>query len=366
MILNDFALRVVRCSLPSRSVNLIGKKSAQSFLLLVFLSIFLNSLRADDVPAEDSRTAASVVALSNSIAEIDAQLLKNFLLLQDQLRSTQRALEQGREQAAADAKRVDELMAERLSLVEQSLAAQRAQELVALQESTRTVITIASVITGTGLLIVLLACFAQVRAMTRLTEVSRQLTIALPAPPLGELPAQALLSGRESVQASNANLLDAINRLERRLEEMETRVNETSSLSNGHKQISAPAPAPVVPASPPPANSSQLTTLLREGQALLNVDKAEEALDHFDEALRLEPKNVEAWIKKGTALERLQRTDEAIVAYDQAIAVDGSIATAYLFKAGVYNRQKKYAEALQCYEKALGAQQKSRAQSVRT
>ena len=81
----------------------------------------------------------------------------------------------------------------------------------------------------------------------------------------------------------------------------------------------------------------------------------------FDQALTVEPTNVEAWIKKGTALERLQKIDEAIAAYDEAIAADNSTATAYLFKAGVYNRQKKYAEALQCYEKALSVQQKSRA-----
>jgi len=361
MTLNDFALRAFRSSLPSRFVNSVVRKTLR--LLLVLLAVSPPLLRAEDVRVEElSTTAPVVLALSNSIAEIDAQLLKNFLLLQDQLRNTQRLVEQGREQASADAKRTDELMTARLSLVEQTLATQRAQELLSLQESTRTVVTIASVITGTGLLVVLFAGFAQVRAMTRLTEVSRQLSIALPAPHSSEVASHALLPGRESIQAANANLLDAINRLEQRLEEMEARVSDTSSLTNGHKQIPAPAAAP---ASPPSGATSQLVTLLGKGQALLNLDKAEEALDHFDEALRLEPRNVEAWIKKGTALERLQRTDEAIVAYDQAIAVDGSIATAYLFKAGVYNRQKKYAEALQCYEKALGAQQKSRAQAVR-
>ena len=343
-------------------MNSIGKKSAHSFLFLVLLVISRTSLCAEDVPAaEPFGVGPSTLALSNSIAEIDAQLLKNFLLLQDQLRNTQRAVEQGREQATADARRADDLLTARLNLVEQSLTTQRSQELVAMQESTRTIITIASVITGTGLLVVLFAGFAQVRAMTRLTEVSRQLTIALPTAHLNDAPAHALLLGRESIQAANANLIDAINRLERRLEEMETRVSEKSSLSNGHKQIAAPAAT-----SPAPVGNSQLATLLGQGQTLLNLDKAEEALGHFDEALRLEPKNVEAWIKKGTALERLQRTDEAITAYDHAIAVDGSIATAYLFKAGVFNRQKKYAEALQCYEKALGAQQKSRSQAART
>jgi tetratricopeptide (TPR) repeat protein len=345
-------------------VNSIVKKPTLNLLLLVFLAVSQVLLRSQDLRVEESSVAAPVaLALSNSIAEIDAQLLKNFLLLQDQLRNTQRAVEQGREQAASDAKRADDLMTARINLVEQSLTAQRAQELVALQESTRTVITIASVITGTGLLVVLFAGFAQVRAMTRLTEVSRQLSIALPAAHLSEGASHALLPGREFIQAANANLLDAINRLERRLEEMETKVSGTSSLTNGHKQITAPL-ASVAP-NPQSGANSQFVTLLGKGQALMNLDKAEEALDHFDEALRLEPRNVEAWIKKGTALERLQRTDEAIVAYDQAIAVDGSVATAYLFKAGVYNRQKKYAEALQCYEKALGAQQKVRAQTVR-
>src|SRR6185503_14628630 len=113
----------------------------------------------------------------------------------------------GREQAAADAKRADDLMTARLNLVEQTLTTQRAQELVALQESTRTIITIASVITGTGLLVVLFAGFAQVRAMTRLTEVSRQLSIALPAAHLNDMPGHALLAGRDSIQAANAHLL---------------------------------------------------------------------------------------------------------------------------------------------------------------
>src|SRR5688572_445257 len=143
-------------------------------------------------------------------------------------------------------------------------------------------------------------------------------------------------------------------RLERRLEDMEAAAGSaTQTSTNGHKQISATTSA-----------NPSLVTILGKGQALLNLNKAEEALEHFEEAISIDPKNVEAWIKKGTALERLQRVDDAILAYDQAIATDNSTATAYLFKAGVYNRQKKYAEALQCYEKALSVQQRSRGAQV--
>jgi len=160
----------------------------------------------------------------------------------------------------------------------------------------------------------------------------------------------ALLGGSEVVEPQGSNnLLGAIDRLQRRLEEMETSTGSTHTATNGHKQLSVPA-----------VGNAQITTLLTKGQSFLNSNQPEEALEQFEHALHLDPRNVESLIKKGSALERMQKIDEAIAAYDEAIAVDNSQATAYLFKAGVFNRQKKYAEALQCYEKALSVQQKSR------
>ncbi|HWN95554.1 MAG TPA: tetratricopeptide repeat protein [Methylomirabilota bacterium] len=324
------------------------KSLVEKLLLIALMASALAVPQARSQP-EEAPAAPSPASATN---DTDL-LLKNFLLLQDQLRTTQRAMEQGREQAQTDARRTEELMAARLNLIEQTLNARRTEEITSLQQSTRTVIIIASIITVAGLLAVVFAGLVQVRAMTRLSEVSQQLRTALPVPQL-EAGGNALLLNHSSVEKFNANLLGALDRLQKRLEEIEAAASSTQTTTNGHKQVAAPAPI-----------NPQMTTILGKGQALLNLDKAEEALDQFDEALRLEPRNIEAWIKRGTALERLQRVDEAIVAYDQAIAVDASTATAYLFKAGVYNRQKKYAEALQCYEKALSAQQKSRTQTAR-
>jgi len=271
--------------------------------------------------------------------------------LQEQLRNTQRAVEQAREEAQADSRRSAEVLAARLNLVEQTLNAQRQHELESLHNSTRTMLMVIGISTGVGFIGVLIAGFMQVRVATRLAEVSRQLQAALPTAHLAQLGAgtSMALSG-EPMEATNAHLLGAIDRLQHRLEEMETVTGGTHTATNGHKQITLNAPT-----------NSQLATLLGKGQTLLNLDQPEQALERFEEAIALEPHSIEAWIKKGTALEKLQRIDEAIAAYDQAIAVDNSMATAYLFKAGVYNRQKKYAEALQCYEKALSAQQKARA-----
>jgi tetratricopeptide (TPR) repeat protein len=329
-------------------VNAVVKKLL--LLAWVFTALAVPQARSQPGDPPAAPPAPAPMSVTN---ETEAQLLRNFLLLQDQLRATQRAVEQAREQSKADAKRVEELMAARLHVVEQTVNAQRADEIASMQKSTRTVIILASVITTAGLIAVIFAGLVQLRAMTRLTEISQQLRAALPwAGPNAST--HALLAGRESIENGNTNLLGAIDRLQKRMEDMEAAAAETQTTTNGHKQIAA---APTI--------DPQVTTLLGKGQALLNLDQAEDALDQFDEALRLEPRNVEAWIKRGTALERLQRVDDAIVAYDQAIAVDSSTATAYLFKAGAYNRQKKYAEALQCYEKALSAQQKSRTQPAR-
>jgi len=238
-------------------------------------------------------------------------------------------------------------------LIEQTLSTQRAHETASLQQSTRTVTIISFVVTAAGLLAVLFAGFVQLKAMSRLAEVSKDLRTALPTLAFGDGKSPALLAGRETMEVSNTNLIGAIDRLQKRLEDMESATVGTHTVTHGQPQLMAPVSTP------------QVTTVLAKGQALLNLDKIEEALYQFDEAIKIDPKNTEAWIKRGTALERLQRIDEAITAYDEAIAADSSTATAYLFKAGVYNRQKKYAEALQCYEKALSAQQKVRAQGAK-
>jgi len=335
---NDFALHLTPCSLRSKTVNALVQKTLLP--LIVACAIALPGKASAQADGLDVPTAATT--------DTNAQLLRNFLLLQDQLRATQRAVEQAREDAQVESKRNAELMAARLSLIERTLDAQRQQQIESLQRTTRTMLTVVGVITGVGFLAVLFAGVVQVRTMTRLADVSRQFQALLPAP--RNAGAIALLGGPEAIeQPGNNNLLGAIDRLQKRLEDMETAAGGTHTATNGHKPLSVPA-----------VGNAQITALLMKGQSLLNGSRPEEALEQFEHALHLDPRNVEALIKKGSALERMQKIDEAIAAYDEAIAVDNSQATAYLFKAGVYNRQKKYAEALQCYEKALSVQQKSR------
>ena len=81
----------------------------------------------------------------------------------------------------------------------------------------------------------------------------------------------------------------------------------------------------------------------------------------FDEALSLEPKNAEAFVRRGMALEKLQDWEQALGSYDRAIEADQSMTVAYLYRGGVCNRLQRYREALESYEQALRTEKKSQA-----
>src|SRR2546429_6991208 len=111
MTLNDFALRSARHSLTSRRVN-----------ALKLLPLWIAALVAlpNFVFSAETNTSAT-----NAISEADSQMLRSFLLLQEQLRNTQRAVAQTREEAQADSRRAQEVLAARLKLVGHTLNAQR-------------------------------------------------------------------------------------------------------------------------------------------------------------------------------------------------------------------------------------------------
>ena len=57
--------------------------------------------------------------------------------------------------------------------------------------------------------------------------------------------------------------------------------------------------------------------------------KLNEAIEAFDEAIKLNPKNATIWNNKGKAFNRLNRNDEAIKAFDEAIRLDPKYAYAW-------------------------------------
>jgi len=273
-----------------------------------------------------------------------------YLQIQEELRNTQLAIEHNRQQAEAVAKRNADDMAARIEALQQIVATQRASEVEATQKTQQFTLMLAGIFGTIGLLIVLLMAFLQWRTVSRFVELS-----SLRAPELtmgaGRNPS-SLLAGA-SVEQSNQRLFSMVDHLEKRIIALKqaTRapLNETAS---------ATVHEPNGTAKPASDRDERIASLLAEGESLLAANESQKALESFDAALGLDPKNADTLVKKGGALEKLDRLDEAIDCYNRAIEANGEMTIAYLHKGGLFNRLARYDEALRCYEQALRTQEK--------
>lgn len=283
-------------------------------------------------------------ALQNMSLQIQAQLHDMLLQLQD-----------SREALAAETESNTAALNARIQSLETTVAGQHSDEIESARKTQQLTLFMAGAFGLAALGIMLLMVYFQWRAFSQLAGISARAARALPAvEPIGELAAP----GRAVVEASNDRLIGAVERLEKRIREME--------------QASRPALVEAAPAAAPARKNGSsevndreecVANLLAEGQSLLDSNEPARALECFDVALALQPNHAETLIKKGGALEKLGRLDEAIVCYDGAIAADGSMTIAYLQKGGLFNRMARYDDALKCYEQALQAQEKPAAVS---
>ena len=336
----------------------------------VFLAFVLISLSAGPLGAQ-SGSPANVAGKAD---ETNSQeTLRSYLQLQEQIHATQLAVERSRTQAAAVAADTAKEFTARLQGIEAALASQRAQELEAMQSSNKAMqssnkvmLVVAGLFAALGLLAMVFMAYFQWRTINRLAEISAALPLAHA---LGSGPLLAALGAGDPhlvtvspPEQSNQRLLGALDRLEKRIHELEHTAQGPShaSVSLGQEPKPPPAPPNGEPAAAVAPEAAQITGLLGKGQSHMNLDQAEEALRCFDQILALDPSHPEALVKKGAALERLRKLDEAIACYDRAIAADGSLTVAYLYKGGLFNRMERFSEALECYELALHTQEARR------
>jgi tetratricopeptide (TPR) repeat protein len=285
-------------------------------------------------------------------------VVNSNLQIQEQLHATLLAIESNRREAEAEAATNAAALTARIQALEQTIADQRASEIEAARKTQQIALFMAGAFGLIGLGIMLLMVYFQWRVFTQLIKITTRQPSALAlgdnrALPLVEAAGELAAPGRAAVESSNARVLGVVERLEKRILELE--------------QIARPPLAgPASPSSankngvPPDANDREecVANLITEGQSLLSADEPQKALECFDVALQLQPKHAGALVKKAGALEKLGRLDDAIACYDHAIEADGSMTIAYLHKGGLFNRMARYDEALRCYEQALQTQEK--------
>jgi tetratricopeptide (TPR) repeat protein len=317
----------------------------------------------------NSFTASSAPATTNT----DTQ--NALLQIQEQLRAAQLSLADDLHQSQALTARIDAL--------EQSIAVQHAADVAMAQRAQQWTLALIALFGLAALGILSLMVYFQWKSFLQLAEISARQIAAVNSGDTKALPVvdsavgQLASPGRVAVESSNARLLGAVEKLEKRILELEHDIQPPlaeKNLAPGQADPQKIEPAPATASAPSAVNGRAngktqdtldreecIANLFAEGQALMNAGEAEKALECYEVALRLSPRHPEALVKKGAALEKLGRLDEAIVWYDHAIEADNALTVAYLQKGGLFNRLARYDEALRCYERALQTQEKKSA-----
>ena len=100
-------------------------------------------------------------------------------------------------------------------------------------------------------------------------------------------------------------------------------------------------------------NPHDVRSLFNKGVDLQMMGQAEEAVRCYDDALEITPEDGELWSNKGIALRMLGRTEEAIRCYDKALQINPNDGSAWSNKGVALRSLGRTEEAIKCYNKAL-------------
>ncbi|WP_414542421.1 tetratricopeptide repeat protein [Nostoc sp. CCY0012] len=90
-----------------------------------------------------------------------------------------------------------------------------------------------------------------------------------------------------------------------------------------------------------------------QGKTLFKLKKYPEALAAYDNAIQIQPDYVEAWSGRGFALQNLQRYQEAIASFDKALQLDNEYAEVWSAKGEIFSKLQQYNNAIQAYDQAI-------------
>ena len=232
-------------------------------------------------------TAETNLVATPPAADTATQAVVNSnLQIQEQLHATLLAIENSRQQAEAEAATNTAVLTARIQALEQTITDQRASEIEAARKTQQLALFMAGTFGLIGLGIMLLMVYFQWRVFTQLIKISTWQPSGLAlgnhrALPLVEAASELAAPGRATVESSNGRLLGAVERLEKRILELE-------------QVARAPLAEPATPSAadkngtPSDANDREecVANLITEGQSLLNANEPQKALECLDVALQ--------------------------------------------------------------------------------
>jgi tetratricopeptide (TPR) repeat protein len=96
-----------------------------------------------------------------------------------------------------------------------------------------------------------------------------------------------------------------------------------------------------------------LNAWVNRGNALRNLGRIEEAIASYDQALKIKPDDPDAWVNRGNALRNLGRIEEALASYDQALEIKPDYPEAWYNRGNALGNLGRIEEALASYDQAL-------------
>ena len=97
----------------------------------------------------------------------------------------------------------------------------------------------------------------------------------------------------------------------------------------------------------------RIDALMERGNGLESLGKYEEALEQYEEILRLDPQCAAAYLGQGEALNACKQYEAALLAYGAALRLDPASGAAYVGTGQALSGLGRHNEALAAYEKAL-------------
>lgn len=324
------------------------KRSFQSlawFALVGVLAMLLSTALSVSAQTTTNDAAAKAGETEGSVTQ--KELLQAYIHLQEQLHEAKLAIEANRLEAQNAARNDAADIKQKLEDINAAIKANRQQQQDELDRSNKTLLWVAVVFGIAGMSAMVFTAFFQWRTVNQVAALAPLRAQLGAGGTAGLLEAASVPGG--AIELSNQRLMSVIERLERRVLELEhstSMIEHEAGNANGNDGGNNEASNP----------ASRIGSLLVQGQTFLNEDHPERAMECFDEILKLQENHPEALVKKGAALEQLKQDEQALQCYDRAIKADDKLTIAYLYKGGVFNRLERYNEALECYEQALRVQ----------
>lgn len=100
-------------------------------------------------------------------------------------------------------------------------------------------------------------------------------------------------------------------------------------------------------------NPQNIEAHYNRGNILAALKRFEQAVESYDRSIALNPNNAQVHSNRGSALASLSRIEAALASFDRAIKLDPNFAQAYANRGGAYAQLKQYDKALADYEQAF-------------